>query len=209
MAAEFIKLYPENPDQRKIAQIVSALRSGAVIIYPTDTIYGIGCDAFNQKAIEKICRIKNVKPEKNNFSIICYDLSHIAEFAKNLETPIFKLMKKTLPGPFTFILNATSNVPKLLNVKKKTVGVRIPDNNICREIVRELGNPLVTASIKDDDDIIQYTTDPEVIYEEYQHLVDIVIDGGAGHNIPSTIVDCTSNVPEVIRQGLGDLDQYL
>lgn len=209
MAAEFIKLYQENPEGKKIDKIVNVLRNGGIIIYPTDTVYGIGCDIFNQKAVEKVCRIKGVKPEKNNFSFICYDLSHISEFAKNLSTPVFKLMKKSLPGPFTFILETNNRVPKILNAKKKTVGIRIPDNNIPRLIVKELGNPIITTSIHDDDEVIEYSTDPELIYEKFANLVDIVIDGGFGNNVPSTIIDCTQEPMEVVREGLGDINQYI
>jgi tRNA threonylcarbamoyl adenosine modification protein (Sua5/YciO/YrdC/YwlC family) len=209
MAAELIKLYPENPEQAKINRIVSVLRDGGVIIYPTDTVYGMGCDIFNQKAVERICRIKGVKPEKHNLSFICFDLSHISEYAKNLTTPVFKVMKKALPGPFTFILNANNNVPNILHTKKKTVGIRIPDNNIPRYIVKELGNPIITTSIKDEDEIIEYSTDPELIFEKFKNQVDLIIDGGYGNNTPSTIVDCTSDEFEVVREGKGDIFQYI
>lgn len=208
MAAEFIKLYQENPEQSKIDKIVSALRNGAIIIYPTDTVYGMGCDIFNQKAVERICQIKGIKPEKNNFSFICYDLSHISEYAKHINTSLFKVMKKALPGPFTFILDSSHRVPKILNAKKKTVGIRVPDNNIPREIVKELGNPIITTSIKDEDEVIEYSTDPELIYEKYKNIVDIIIDGGYGGNIPSTVIDCTQDQLEVVREGLGDISQY-
>lgn len=208
MAAELIKLYEENPEQAKINRIVSILRDGGVIIYPTDTVYGIGCDIFNSKAVEKVCRIKGIKPDKNNFSIICYDLSHISEYAKNISTPLFKVMKKALPGPFTFILDSNNKVPKILNAKKKTIGIRVPDNNIARNIVKELGNPIITTSIKDEDEVIEYSTDPELIYEKFQNLVDVVIDGGYGGNVASTVVDCTQDQLEVVREGLGDIDLY-
>lgn len=208
MAAELIKLYEENPEQAKINRIVSVLRDGGVIIYPTDTVYGIGCDIFNSKAVEKVCRIKGIKPEKNNFSIICYDLSHISEYAKNISTPLFKVMKKALPGPFTFILDSNNKVPKILNAKKKTIGIRVPDNNIARNIVKELGNPIITTSIKDEDEVIEYSTDPELIYEKFQNLVDVVIDGGYGGNVASTVVDCTQDQLEVVREGLGDISLY-
>ncbi len=207
MTAEFIKLYPENPEQKKIDRIVEVLRQGGVIIYPTDTVYGIGCDIFNQKAVERICRIKGVKPQKHNLSFICYDLSHISEYVRNLDTPTFKLMKKALPGPYTFILNSNNNVPKILNAKKKTVGIRVPDHNIPRTIVKELGNPIITTSIRDEDEVIEYSTDPELIYEKFSNLVDIVIDGGFGNNVASTVVDCTGSMPEVVRQGMGDITQ--
>ena len=208
MAAEFVKLYPENPEQRKIEKIVRTLQEGGIVIYPTDTIYGIGCDIFNRKAVDRLCRIKGIKPQKMNLAFICYDLSHISEYVRHLDTPIFKLLKKTLPGPFTFILESSAKVPKILNVNKKTVGIRIPDNNIPRMLVDQLGNPIVTTSIKDVDDIIEYTTDPEIIYDEFKHLVDVVIDGGFGGNVPSTVVDVTHGKVEVLREGLGDIAEY-
>lgn len=204
MSAELIKLFPKNPDQRKIDHVVEVLKKGGIIIYPTDTIYGIGCDLFNRQAIDRLCRIKEVKPKSLNLSFICYDMSHISEYVKGMDTPTFKILKRALPGPYTFILESSSKVPKILNVNKKTVGIRIPDHNIPRQIVQTLGNPIVTSSIKDDDKVIEYTTDPEHIFGEFEHLVDIVIDGGYGGNIPSTVIDCTSGIPEVIREGLGD-----
>jgi tRNA threonylcarbamoyl adenosine modification protein (Sua5/YciO/YrdC/YwlC family) len=204
-----IKIYPENPNPKAIEQVVEVLRKGGLIIYPTDTVYGLGCDITNHKAIEAICRIRNIKPEKANFSFICYDLSHISDYIKPIDSTTFRIIKKALPGPFTFIFNASHAVPKLLNSNKKTGGIRVPDNNIAREIVKALGNPIVSASIKDDDEIIEYSTDPELIYEKYQDQVDLVIDGGYGGNIASTIVDCTNGDFEVIREGKGDLEQYL
>ncbi len=209
MSAEFIKLYPENPEQKKIRQIAEALRDGAVIIYPTDTVYGLGCDIFNAKAIDKIMLIKGLKGKKTELSFICYDLSHISEYVKSLPTPTFKLMKKALPGPYTFILDSSTKVPKILNANKKTVGIRVPDNNIPREIVRELGNPIITTSIKDDDEVIEYSTDPELIYEKFKNQVDIIIDGGYGNVEPSTVVDCTTSEVKVLREGLGDIYQFL
>jgi len=206
MAAEFIKLYPENPDPRKIDQIVSVLSKGGLIIYPTDTVYGLGCDIFNAKAVDRVKHIKGQKGKNANLSFICYDLSHLSEYTRSVSTPIFKLMKKALPGPYTFILNASGKVPKILDAKKKTVGIRVPDNNIPREIVKALGNPIITTSIHDDDDIIDYNTDPELIYEKYSKLVDIVIDGGYGNNVPSTIIDCTTDEPVIIREGIGSID---
>jgi len=208
MQAEFIKLYEDNPDRQKVEHIVDVLKNGGVIIYPTDTIYGIGCDLFHRKAIDKVCRIKAIKPKKLNLSFICYDLSDISNYVKRIDTPTFKVLKKALPGPFTFILESNSNVPKILDTNKKTVGIRIPNHNVPRMIVDVLGNPLVTTSIKDDDEIIEYTTDPEVIYEEFKHKVDIVIDGGFGGNIPSTVVDCTQDQFVVMREGLGDINEY-
>jgi tRNA threonylcarbamoyl adenosine modification protein (Sua5/YciO/YrdC/YwlC family) len=204
-----IKIYPENPNPRAIDQVVQVLRRGGLIIYPTDTVYGLGCDITNHKALEAICGIRNIKPEKANFSFICYDLSHISDYIKPIDNATFRVLKKALPGPFTFILNASGNVPKMLSSNKKTVGIRVPDNNIAREIVKTLGNPILSSSIRDEDDIIEYSTDPELIHEKYEHLVDIVIDGGYGGNVPSTVVDCTSGSFEIIREGKGDLDQYL
>ncbi|NBB29255.1 L-threonylcarbamoyladenylate synthase [Cellulophaga sp. BC115SP] len=206
--AEFIKLYEKGTDMRKIDQIISCLKDGGVIIYPTDTVYGMGCDIHNTRAVERICQIKGIKPNKNNFSFICYDLSHISDYAK-VSNAAFKLMKKALPGPFTFVLDGNNKVPKVLAQGKKTVGIRIPDNEITRLIVKELGNPIITTSIRDEDDIVEYSTDPELIFEKFQNVVDIVIDGGFGNNIPSTIVDATSDDFEVIRQGLGELEEFL
>ena len=203
MTAEFIKLYAKQPDPRRIEQIVAALRNGAVIIYPTDTIYGMGCDIHNARAVERVARIKGIKPNKNDFSFICYDLSHIADYAR-VGNQAFKVMKRLLPGPFTFLLDATTNVPKLLNANKKTVGIRVPDNDIPREIVRELGNPIITTSIRDEDEVVEYSTDPELIYEKFGNLVDIVIDGGYGGNVASTVVDATTDDFSIVRQGLGE-----
>jgi len=208
MPAELIKIYPQNPDERRIRQVVDCLRDGGLVIYPTDTVYGLGCDIYNSRAVEKIARIKGVKPQKNDFSFICYDLSHIADFAK-VGNAAFKVMKKVLPGPYTFILEATTSVPKLLNTNKKTVGIRVPDNPIPRLVVKGLGNPIVTTSIKDDDEIIEYSTDPELIFEKFQHQVDMVIDGGYGGNIASTIVKADSEYFEIIREGLGDPSVFL
>ena len=209
MAAELISIHPRNPEPRKIEQVVEVLKRGGIIIYPTDTIYGIGCDLMNRKSIERLCQIMNIKPHKLDLSFICHDLSHISEFAKRIDTPIFKILKKALPGPYTFILESSSRVPKILDVNKKTVGIRIPDHNIPRMLVEKLQNPLITTSIKDDDAIKAYTTDPEEIYEDFKHQVDVVIDGGIGGNVPSTVVDCTTDPMTIIRQGLGDIEQYL
>lgn len=206
MAAELLKIHPDNPEMRKINRVVDVLRKGGIVVYPTDTIYGIGCDLMNRKSIERLCRVMDIKPNKLDLSFICNDLTHISEYVKNLQTPVFKVLKKSLPGPFTFILESSSKVPKILDVTKKTVGIRIPDHNIPRTIVAELGNPLITSSIKDDDTIKEYTTDPEEIYEDFKNLVDIVIDGGAGGNIPSTVVDCTGEELTIVRQGLGEID---
>jgi tRNA threonylcarbamoyl adenosine modification protein (Sua5/YciO/YrdC/YwlC family) len=199
----FIKIYPENPNQKEIDKVVKVLRDGGLVIYPTDTVYAIGCDALNVRAVEEICKMKGINPAKSNLSIICYDLSNISEYAK-VDNNTFKMMKKNLPGPFTFILNTTSNLPKIYK-NKKTVGIRIPDNNIVRELVRNLGNPILTTSVKDDDEVIEYTTDPELINEKYEDFVDIIIDGGYGGVDASTVVDCTGDFPEVTRQGKGEL----
>ena len=190
---------------RKMKQIVDCLRSGGIIIYPTDTVYGLGCDIYNRDAIEKVCRLKKVKPEKMNFSFVCYDLSHISEFTLNLDTPTYKLMRRCLPGPFTFILNANNSIPKLFKNNKRTIGIRVPDNNIARTIVHELGNPILSTSIHHEDDIIDYITEAYSIYERYEHTVDIVIDGGTGGIVPSTVIDCTHDEPVIIREGLGVL----
>lgn len=198
-----IKIYPENPNPKEISLVVDVLKNGGLIIYPTDTVYGLGCDITNAKAVEKVARFKNVKVEKSNFSFICVDLSQLADFSKPISNQVFKLLKKYLPGPFTFILNANSNVPKYFKGKKRTVGVRIPDSPIVLEIVRVLGNPIMSTSIHDEDDILEYSTDPELIHEKFKDIADLVIDGGYGHNIPSTIVDCTEDVPVVVRQGKG------
>ncbi|MCH6235416.1 L-threonylcarbamoyladenylate synthase [Cognataquiflexum rubidum] len=209
MAAEFIKLYPENPDPRKIQKIVNILLDGGVIIYPTDTVYGMGCNIHNLRAVERIAQIKGIKVKKHNFSFICYDLSNISEYTRALSTPVFKMMKKALPGPYTFILEANNSVPKILNSNKKTVGIRVPDHAIPRLLVKELGSPILTTSIRDEDDIIEYSTDPELIYEKFRDLVDVVIDGGYGNNVGSTILDCTGEEIEVVRQGLGSVEDIM
>ncbi|NCC74764.1 MAG: threonylcarbamoyl-AMP synthase [Sphingobacteriia bacterium] len=203
-----LRIHPETPSQRQIEKVVECLYDGGVIIYPTDTVYGLGCDIFKSKAIERVARIKEVKPEKANFSFICHDMSQITEFTKPIDNNLFKLIKRVLPGPYTFILNANSTVPKYIQSRKKTVGIRIPDHNIPLEIVRQLGHPIMTTSIHDEDDLIEYTTDPELIYEKYRDLVDIVIDGGYGGNTASTILDCTGNEIEIIREGLGPVDIF-
>jgi len=204
-----LRIYPENPNNKEIKKVVDCLRNGGIIIYPTDTVYGIGCDVNNKKAMERLCRIKGLDIKKHNLAFVCYDLSHIANFTKQLATSTYKLMKKTLPGPYTFILEANNSIPKLFKNSKKEIGIRIPNNNIPREIVKELGNPIATTSVKDKDMLIEYSTDPELIYEHFNKLVDIVIDGGYGEAIPSTIVDCTNNNPEIIRKGKGDITPFL
>ncbi|WP_144604162.1 L-threonylcarbamoyladenylate synthase [Algoriphagus algorifonticola] len=206
MPAEFIRLYEENPEPRKVKEIVDILRDGGVVIYPTDTVYGMGCDITNQRAIERIAKIKGINPKKHNFSFICADLSDIAQYTRVITKPVFKMMKKAFPGPFTFILEANSTVPKILHSNKKTVGIRVPNHNIPRTLVQELGQPILTTSIHDEDEVVEYSTDPELIFEKYQHLVDVVIDGGYGQNVASTILNCTGDEVEVIREGLGNVE---
>ncbi len=200
-----VKIYPENPNPREIQKIVDILRNGGVIIYPTDTVYGIGCDINQPKAVSRVAQIRGINLQKANFSFICHDLSHMSDFTKHVSNDAFRLMKHNLPGPFTFILEANSNVPKIFKSKKKTVGIRVPNNPIILEIVKELGNPIMSSSIHDEDDIIEYTTDPELIHEKYSNLVDIVIDGGYGDNEASTIVDCSTEEFEILREGKGIL----
>lgn len=210
MKAERLKVHPQTPEQRKIEKAVEVLRDGGVIIYPTDTVYGIGCDIYNKDAVERVARIKGVDSSKNNFSFICNDLSHISEYVRNIPTPLFKVMKKTLPGPYTYILRSSSKVPKVIDSKKKTVGIRVPDHPIPRMIVESLGNPIITTSIHDEDEVIEYSTDPELIYEKFSKLVDIIIDGGPGNNIASTVVDCTDeNETKIVRVGMGDLTPFM
>ncbi|MFW6043500.1 MAG: L-threonylcarbamoyladenylate synthase [Marinilabiliaceae bacterium] len=202
-----VKIYPENPNPREVEKVVKILQEGGIVIYPTDTVYGMGCDINNSKALEKISQIKGINPRKEHLSFICHDLSHLSDYTRPLDSPTFKLIKKNLPGPFTFILPASNNVPKFFKSNKKTIGLRIPDNSIITEIVRQLGNPILSTSIKDDDEVLEYTTDPELIHEKYQDQVDVVIDGGFGDNEGSTIVDCTAGPePEIVRQGKGELE---
>lgn len=203
--AQFIKIYEENPNPKEIKKVVDALQNGGLVIYPTDTVYGLGCDITNTKALERIARIKGVKLEKANFSFICNDLSHISDYIRQIDTPTYKILKKALPGPYTFILPGNNNLPKVFK-KRKTVGIRVPDNEIARTIVQELGNPIVSTSIYDEDDIIEYTTDPELIWEKWDNLVDVVIDGGYGDNVASTIIDLSGYEPEIVREGKGDID---
>lgn len=202
----FIKIYEENPNIKEILKVVDILKNGGVIIYPTDTIYGIGCDITNNKAVERVAKIKKTKVEQSNFSFICSDLSHLSDYSRPINNQIFKLIKRCLPGPFTFILNANNKVPNYFKGKKKTVGIRIPDNKIILEIVKELGNPILSTSVRDEDEILEYTTDPELINEKFSDLVDVIIDGGFGGNIPSTIIDCTSEEPVITRQGKGIIE---
>jgi tRNA threonylcarbamoyl adenosine modification protein (Sua5/YciO/YrdC/YwlC family) len=204
-----LRINPEKPNYDEIAKVVECLRNGGVVIYPTDTVYGIGCDINKQRAVERVCKLKGIDPEKANFSFICSDLSHLSDFTKPISTAVYKVMKKALPGSFTFILEANNNVPKLFRSKKKTVGIRIPKNNICLEIVKQLGNPIMSTSVHDDDELIEYTTDPELIHDKYKDLVDIVIAGGYGNNQASTVVDCSEGEFDILRQGLGALEDYL
>lgn len=203
--AELIRIYEENPNPKQIKRVVEALKDGGLVIYPTDTIYGLGCDITNVSALERIAKIRGVKLEKANFSFICEDLSNLSDYVRQIDTPTFKILKRCLPGPYTFILPGNNNLPNVFK-KKKTVGIRVPDNNISHALVAGLGNPIVSTSIRDDDEVLEYTTDPELIHEKWDKLVDIVIDGGYGDNIPSTVIDLTNAEPEVIREGKGSTD---
>lgn len=203
-----IHIHPDNPQPRNIQTVVDCLRSGGVVIYPTDTIYGIGCDITQTKAIERICRIKGIEPKKANFSFVCSDLSHISDYTKSIDTPTFRLLKSALPGPYTFILNANKQVPKLLQTKRTTVGIRVPEHNICNMLVQGLGNPIISTSLPVGDDV-EYYTDPEAMHDRFEKLVDMVIDGGYGSVTASTIIDCTSGQPELIREGAGDWENLL
>ena len=200
-----LKIHPDNPGQRQIMQVVDCLNKGGIIIYPTDTVYGLGCDIFNKKAVERIALYKGIKLNKAHFSFICFDLSHLSDYTRPIHNDVYKMMKKNLPGPFTFILEANNKVPKLIQSKKKTVGIRVPENNIIRTIIEELGHPIMSTSIKDEDEVIEYTTDPELIYEKHKNIADIVIDGGFGDNEPSTIIDCTQTEIVIVREGKGVL----
>lgn len=203
--AQLIKIYPENPNERELLKVVEVLHKGGVIIYPSDTVYTLGCDISNNKAMERVAKIKGIKLEKNKFSFVCNDLSHLSDYVKPIDNSTFKLLKRALPGAYTFVLPAINNLPKAFR-KRKTVGIRVPDNNITREIVRLLGSPIVSTSIHDDDEVVEYTTDPELIFEKWQHLVDLVIDGGYGGNVASTVIDVSDGEPEIIRQGKGSLE---
>ncbi|HRZ74285.1 MAG TPA: L-threonylcarbamoyladenylate synthase [Flavobacterium sp.] len=201
--SQFIKIYPENPNEAAIAKVVKVLKEGGLVIYPTDTVYGLGCDITNTKALERIAKIKGIKLEKANFSFICHDLSNISDYIRQIDTATFKILKRTLPGPYTFILPGNNNLPKEFK-KKKTVGIRVPNNAIVLEIVKLLGNPIVSTSIYDEDEVLEYSTDPELIFEKWQNKVDLIIDGGYGDNQPSTIIDLSEGEPVVIREGKGD-----
>lgn len=203
--AEFIKIYNENPNPRAIKRVVEVLRDGGVIIFPSDTVYALGCDITNSKAMERVAQLRGVKLEKANFSFICESISNLSDYVRQIDSSTFKILKRNLPGPYTFILPGNNNLPTVFK-KKKEVGIRVPDNEIVRAIVRELGNPIISTSIKDDDEVLEYTTDPELILEKWDHLVDLVIDGGYGGNIASTVIDLTGSEPEVIREGKGTLE---
>ena len=206
MAAELLKIHPLNPEARKIEKAVTVLSRGGIVIYPTDTIYGIGCDIYNKKAVNRLIQNLGLKSKNLNLSFLCYDLSHISNYVRRIDNNVFKMMKHYLPGPFTFILHSSSNVPKILEAKKKTVGIRVPDNEIARGLVRELGNPIISTTLKSDDLVLTYPTDPEEIFKSYANIADLVIDGGYGNNIPSTVVDCTDNEPLIVREGLGEIN---
>ena len=205
--AEFIKIYEENPNSKAIADVVAVLKRGGLIIYPTDTVYGLGCDITNSKALERIAKIKGVKLEKANLSFICHDLSNLSDYVKQIDTSTFKVLKRALPGPYTFILPGAKTLPSAFK-KKKTVGIRVPDNAIALEIVKQLGNPIISTSIHDEDEILEYTTDPELILEKWDNIVDMVIDGGYGDNEASTVIDFSGNEPEIIREGKGSLEIF-
>ncbi|WP_298368787.1 L-threonylcarbamoyladenylate synthase [uncultured Lutibacter sp.] len=205
--AQFIKIYNENPNERDLDKVVDVLRKGGLIIYPTDTVYGLGCDITNMKAMEKVAKIKGIKLDKANFSFICYDLSNLSDYVRQIDTSTYKILKKNLPGPYTFVLPSNNNLPKAFK-KKKTVGIRIPDNSIIRALVKRLGNPIVSTSIYDEDDLLEYTTDPELIFEKWGNIVDIVIDGGYGDNNPSTIIDLSEDEPVVLREGKGSVEDF-
>lgn len=205
--AEFIKIYDENPNPKQIARVVNALRKGGLVIYPTDTVYGLGCDITNTRALQRIARIKGIKLEKANWSFVCANLSNLSDYVRQIDTATFKILKRALPGPYTFVLPGSNSLPKDFK-KKKTVGIRIPDNNIAQALVVELGNPIVSTSIHDEDELLEYTTDPELIYEKWRDLVDVVIDGGYGDNVASTVIDLSKDEVEVLREGKGSLDIF-
>ena len=203
--SQFIKIYDDKPNESAIKKVVDVLKNGGLIIYPTDTVYGLGCDITNLKALEKVAKIKGIKLEKANLSFICYDLSHISDYVKQIDTSTFKLLKRALPGPYTFILPGNNDLPKVFK-NKKTVGIRVPDNNIIRAIVKELGNPIISTSIYDEDEVLEYSTDPELIFEKWQNIVDVVMDCGYHCNSPWRLVDLSGFEPEVVREGKGSLD---
>ncbi|AMM50136.1 translation factor Sua5 [Rufibacter sp. DG15C] len=206
--ATFLKIHPDNPQPKAMAQVVDVLKKGGLVIYPTDTIYGLGCDLHNVRAVERLCQLRGLNPAKAQLSFICSDLTNISEYAR-ISTQTYKVMKKALPGPFTFVLEASSKVPKIGGIRRKTVGIRVPDNAICLSLVEQLGNPIVSTSIHDEDEVVEYTTDPELIYEKYRNLVDLVIDGGYGNNIASTVVNCENDEFDILREGAGDIQEFL
>lgn len=201
-----VHIHPENPDPRRVKQVVECLLGGGVIIYPTDSVYSIGCDLNQPKAIERVARIKGIAMKDANFSLVCRDLSHLSEFCQPFETSVYKLMRRALPGPYTFILNANNNVPKIFKNKKKTIGIRVPDHVVALALVSALGSPMIATSVKDDDEVLEYTTDPELIHERYKDQVDMVVAGGLGNIHASTVFDCTSGVPELVREGRGPIE---
>ena len=203
--AEFIKIYDENPNPKEVKRVVEVLKNGGLVIYPSDTVYALGCDINNKRALERIAKIKGVRLEKANLSFICEDLSNLSDYVKQIDTSTFKLLKRALPGPYTFILPGNNNLPSVFK-KKKEVGIRVPDHSITQAIVHGLGNPIVSTSIKDEDEVIEYTTDPELIYEKWRNLVDLVVDGGYGGNVASTVIDLTGDEPSLIREGKGSLE---
>ncbi len=205
--AELIRIYEENPNAKEIKKVVDVLKKGGIIIYPTDTVYGLGCDINNIRALERVAQIKGIKLEKANFSFVCHDLSNLSDYVKQIDTTIFKILKRALPGAYTFILPGAKTLPHPFK-KKKTVGIRVPGNNIALELVKQLGRPIISTSIHDEDEIIEYTTDPELIHEKWNNLVDVVIDGGYGDNMPSTVIDLSEGEPVVIREGKGSLDIF-
>ncbi|MFB9864072.1 L-threonylcarbamoyladenylate synthase [Rufibacter immobilis] len=206
--ATFLRIHPDNPQQKNIAQAVEILRKGGLVIYPTDTIYGLGCDLHNARAVERLCQLRGINPAKAHLSFICHDLTHISDYAK-ISTQTYKVMKRALPGPFTFVLEASNKVPKIGGKRKETVGIRVPNNKISLCLVEELGNPIISTSIHDEDEVVEYTTDPELIYEKYRNQVDLIIDGGYGNNVASTVVNCENDEFDVLRQGAGDIEEYL
>lgn len=201
-----LRIHPDNPGDRQVQKAAEILQKGGIIIFPTDTVYGLGCDIYNVRAVERVARFKGIPIEKANFSFICHDLSHLSDFARHVDNVTFKLMKQCLPGPFTFILEASHNVPRVFRNKKKTIGIRIPDNNIIRAIVKELGHPVLTTSLHDEDEVLDYITDPELIHERYQNHVDAIVDGGYGNIYPSTVIDCSGDEPVIVRQGIGEVE---
>lgn len=203
--ADFIKIYPENPNPRDIKKVVDIISKGGLVIYPSDTVYALGCDITNLKALERVAQLKGVKLDKANFSFVCADLSNLSDYVRQIDSATFKILKRALPGPYTFILPGNNNLPTVFK-KKKEVGIRVPDNSIVQAIVRELGNPIISTSIHDEDEVVEYTTDPELIFEKWEHLVDVVIDGGYGDNVPSTVIDLTREEPVLIREGKGSLE---